>query len=186
MYSQTFFRTNGLFRSILPRSGGCINECLALFSMQSPLVLLRPKCSGRSLSARLALSLVLWAAAIANGAIPGVPSGTTPGTTGSPGPTQASSTVSLSWSTVSGATYYDIGVRDVVTNALVLSTTTTNGSYTVALTANSQYRWNVAACNTSGALPRGSVPPNSCWKTSSDVIGAPSRTRVPSLLPSRD
>ncbi|MHB9101095.1 MAG: Ig domain-containing protein [Sulfuricella sp.] len=78
------------------------------------------------------------------------PSSPSPGSTSSPGPTQASSTVGLSWGGVSGATYYDFGVRDMVSNALVVNTTTTGTSYSASLAAGGQYRWNVAACNASG------------------------------------
>ncbi len=83
-------------------------------------------------------------------AIPATPTGTSPGSTSSPGPTQSSSTVGLSWGAVSGATSYGLGVRDMVSGALVVSTTTTGTSYTASLTAGGQYRWNVAACNTTG------------------------------------
>jgi hypothetical protein len=82
--------------------------------------------------------------------IPATPSSPSPGSTSSPGPTQASSTVGLSWGGVSGATYYDLGVRDIAANVLVVNTTTTGTSYTASLTAGKQYRWNVAACNTAG------------------------------------
>jgi len=41
--------------------------------------------------------------------IPATPTNTSPGTTSSPGPVTSSSTVSLSWSAVSGATYYGVG-----------------------------------------------------------------------------
>ena len=82
--------------------------------------------------------------------IPSTPTGTSPGSTSSPGPTQSSSTVTLSWGAVSGVNYYDLGVRDMETNNLVVNTTTTGTSYTASLTAGHQYRWNVAACNSAG------------------------------------
>jgi hypothetical protein len=82
--------------------------------------------------------------------VPSVPSNTNPGSTSSPGSTTSSSTVTLSWSASSGATYYDLGVRDMITNQLVVDTTTTGTSYTVSLSAGRQYRWNVAACNSAG------------------------------------
>jgi len=50
-------------------------------------------------------------------AAPTTPTGTSPGSTSSPGPTQSSGTVTLSWGGVSRATYYDLGVRDMSTNS---------------------------------------------------------------------
>ncbi len=82
--------------------------------------------------------------------IPATPTNPVPGTASSPGPIQASSTVTMSWSASPGATYYDIGVRDIATGALVVDTTTANASYTTALTAGKTYRWNVAAGNATG------------------------------------
>jgi len=58
--------------------------------------------------------------------------------------------VTLSWGASSGATYYDLGVRDIATGALVVNTTVTGTSYTASLSAGKQYRWNVAACNSAG------------------------------------
>ena len=81
---------------------------------------------------------------------PSTPTGTSPGSTSSPGPTQSSNTVTLSWDSVSGATYYDLGVRDMDTNTLVVDTTTSSTSYTATLSSGKQYRWNVAACNSAG------------------------------------
>jgi uncharacterized protein YegP (UPF0339 family) len=82
--------------------------------------------------------------------IPAMPTGTSPGTTSGPGPTQSGSTVSVSWSASSGATYYSLGVRNMSTNVLVINTTTTSTSYSASLTSGGQFRWNVAACNTAG------------------------------------
>jgi hypothetical protein len=84
------------------------------------------------------------------GVAPATPTSPSPGTTSSPGPTQSSSTVTLSWNASSGATYYEVGVRDIATNTLVVDTTTTSASYTASLTAGKAYRWNVAAGNTAG------------------------------------
>ena len=78
------------------------------------------------------------------------PTGATPGSISSPGPTQSSSTVGLSWGAVSGATYYSLGVTDMATGTLVVDTTTNGTSYTASLTVGRQYRWNVAAYNTAG------------------------------------
>ncbi len=82
--------------------------------------------------------------------IPAMPTNTSPGSLSSPGPVQSSTTVQLSWSAVSGATSYSLGVRDMVTNQLVVDTTTGSSTYTVALSSGKRYRWNVAACNANG------------------------------------
>src|SRR6185369_16713137 len=82
--------------------------------------------------------------------IPAMPTNPSPGSTGSPGPTMGSTTVTLSWSGSSGATTYSLGVRDMISNQLVVDTSTSGTSYTVSLSAGGQYRWNVAACNTAG------------------------------------
>ncbi|MBZ0089032.1 MAG: hypothetical protein K8H90_01505, partial [Thermoanaerobaculia bacterium] len=83
-------------------------------------------------------------------AVPGVPGSPTPGTTSSPGPTLSSTSVALDWSSSSGATYYDLGVRDTATNQLVVDTQVTSSAYTANLSAGKAYRWNVAACNAAG------------------------------------
>jgi uncharacterized protein (TIGR03437 family) len=83
--------------------------------------------------------------------IPAMPTNTSPGTTASPGPTLASSSVTVSWAGSTGATYYGLGVRDIASGTLVVNTNVTSGtSYTASLTAGKQYRWNVNACNTAG------------------------------------
>ncbi len=82
--------------------------------------------------------------------VPATPTNPTPGSTTSPGPTLTSTTVTLSWSASAGATYYDLGVRDMSTNVLVVDATTPNTTYTVTLEAGKTYRWNVAAVNSAG------------------------------------
>ncbi|MEC4685371.1 MAG: carboxypeptidase regulatory-like domain-containing protein, partial [Nitrospirota bacterium] len=82
--------------------------------------------------------------------IPPTPTNTSPGTTSSPGPITSSSTVSLSWSAVNGATYYSLGVRDIATGVLIVDTSVSGSSYSASLEAGRQYRWNVAACNSAG------------------------------------
>ncbi len=97
---------------------------------------------------------LVGAALMATGAvhaqIPAVPGSPTPGSTSSPGPTTSSSTVALDWSNSSGATYYDLGVRDMATNQLVVDTQVSNSAFTANLSPGKPYRWNVAACNSSG------------------------------------
>lgn len=78
---------------------------------------------------------------------PSIPTGLSPGSTLTPGPLLSSTTVQIGWNAVSGATYYDFGIRDMQTGTLVVDTTTTGTSYTRTLTAGRTYRWNVRACN---------------------------------------
>jgi len=93
-----------------------------------------------------------WVAAEAglSSIAPTTPASPTPGTTTSPGPTTTSASVVLSWSAIRGATYYDLGVRDIASGTLVVNTTTTSTSYTASLTAGKQYRWDVAAGDSAG------------------------------------
>jgi len=82
--------------------------------------------------------------------VPPTPTNPSPGSTSSPGPVLASTTVTFSWTASSGATYYDLGVRDVASGTLVVNVQPTGTSYTATLSPGKQYRWNVAACNTAG------------------------------------
>src|SRR6185369_8322326 len=82
--------------------------------------------------------------------VPATPTGTTPGSTTSPGPTTSGATVGLGWNAVTGATYYSFGVTDIAAGVLVIDTTSTGTSYSASLSAGKKYRWNVAACNASG------------------------------------
>lgn len=82
--------------------------------------------------------------------IPSMPTGTNPGSTRSPGPILSSRTVTLDWNSVSGATYYEVGVKDIASGTLVVDDQTTSSKYTVTLAAGREYRWDVAAGNSSG------------------------------------
>jgi fibronectin type 3 domain-containing protein len=124
--------------------------------------------------------------------VPSKPTGTSPGSTSSPGPTMSSSTVTMSWNSSSGATYYDFGVRDMNTNQLVVDTTTTNTSYTASLSAGTPYRWNVAACNSAGCssfttllyfqTPGGSSVPSKPTGTSPGSTSSPGPTMSSSTV----
>jgi len=61
-------------------------------------------------------------------------------------------TPTLIWNSVSGATSYNFGVRDVDTGSLVVDVDGhTSTSYTTSsLTPGHKYRWNVQACNSAG------------------------------------
>ncbi|MBX3740541.1 MAG: C39 family peptidase [Akkermansiaceae bacterium] len=78
---------------------------------------------------------------------PGSPS---PGNTSGPGPILPGTSVTLTWSSSSGASYYDLGLTDIATGNLVVDTTTTSTSRTVNLQPGKAYRWNVAAGNSAG------------------------------------
>jgi hypothetical protein len=88
----------------------------------------------------------------------GIPANTRPGTTTPVGPTQPSRTVTLNWDAVSGATGYGVGVRDEGTKQLVVSTTVSTNSYTAALSAGRQYRWNVTSCLNGQCLSNYTTP----------------------------
>ncbi len=83
-------------------------------------------------------------------AAPPTPTNPSPGSLSSPGPTTPSSSVTLSWSASSGATYYGVAVRDIATSVLVVDINVSGTSYTANLSAGKQYRWNVNACNGTG------------------------------------
>src|SRR4051812_37750830 len=80
-------------------------------------------------------------------AAPPIPTNPSPGSLTSPGPTTASTSVTLSWSASSGATSYGVAVRDIASGLLVVDTTVGGLSYPASLSAGKQYRWNVNACN---------------------------------------
>ena len=82
--------------------------------------------------------------------MPTIPTGLTPGSPSSPGPTVASTSVALSWTASIGATSYGVFVKDLSTNTLVVDTTTNTNSYTASLSANKPYAWNLNACNGGG------------------------------------
>jgi hypothetical protein len=84
--------------------------------------------------------------------IPAVPVPTSPGTLSQASePTLSSSTVTLSWSASSGATSYEVAVRDLNTNQLVVDQTVSGTSYTASLSPGGSYRWNVDAIDSAGA-----------------------------------
>ena len=85
-------------------------------------------------------------------ALPEVPTGVSPGDAVAPGSILASNTVTLSWAPAAGATYYDLGVRDLETGLLVVDTVTTARQFTFSADTDKPYRWNVAACNALGCV----------------------------------
>ncbi|MBI3676241.1 MAG: hypothetical protein HY243_06450 [Proteobacteria bacterium] len=61
----------------------------------------------------------------ATASIPSMPTSTSPGST-SPGPMMSGTSVSFSWSAVSGAKYYEFGISDTVSGKLVVDTQTSS------------------------------------------------------------
>lgn len=73
-----------------------------------------------------------------------------PGSSSAPGTTLNTTTPTLSWNAVSGATNYGVYIKDIATNALVVDNNcaTSATSYTVPagiLANNKQYKWNIQA-----------------------------------------
>lgn len=83
-------------------------------------------------------------------ALPATPTGPAPGSTTAPGPTQSSTSVGLSWASVSGATSYSVVVTDRTTSTTAVSTSVSGTSYSASLTASHSYSWVVSACNAAG------------------------------------
>src|ERR1017187_5228074 len=106
--------------------------------------------SRRKLWAFLSLLLFLFVSLPMAQAAPATPTSTSPGSTSSPGPVQSSSTVTLSWGASTGATSYELAVRDIASGSLVIDTTTSFTSYSASLSAGKTYRWDVAAINSTG------------------------------------
>ncbi|WP_201245704.1 DUF1566 domain-containing protein [Halochromatium salexigens] len=100
--------------------------------------------------------------------LPLSPANTQPGTEKDPGPILSSTTVTLNWSGSSGANYYEVGVRDMTSNLLVVNITTTTTSLPVNLSPDRNYRWNVAACNSVGCS---SYTPRLYFQTPNAIAG---------------
>jgi hypothetical protein len=102
---------------------------------------------GNTSSCSGSVSVVIQAAAVS---IPATPTGAIPGTLSGPGPVTLTSTVNMSWNTVSGALDYTLIVIDVTNNTQPLNIRLPGNTYTMSLTAGHQYRWHLTACNTAG------------------------------------
>ena len=79
-----------------------------------------------------------------------VPTGLYPGSYSSPGTQIAGSVVTLQWNSVTGASEYDLGVRDMASGHLVIDRRLPTNSLELPLAPDRTYRWNVSACNTLG------------------------------------
>jgi len=84
------------------------------------------------------------------GTMPDMPADTWPGSPEGPGVMFDAATVTMNWSAVTGATEYAVSVRDMMSRELVIDTTTTRTTHSVALPSAGVFRWNVAACNSTG------------------------------------
>lgn len=82
--------------------------------------------------------------------MPDMPADTWPGSPEGPGVMFDAATVTMNWSAVTGATEYAVSVRDMMSRELVIDTTTTRTTHSVALPSAGVFRWNVAACNSTG------------------------------------
>ena len=75
-----------------------------------------------------------------------------------PGPVLISNNVTFTWSAVSGAAYYDIGLRDITNGAdgplFPIDPIAGKTSYPLLLDANHRYKWDVAACNAANECVR--------------------------------
>jgi hypothetical protein len=84
-------------------------------------------------------------------AIPAVPVPTSPGNLSQASePTLSSSTVTLSWNAVSGATSYEVAVKDLATNQFVVDQFVSGTSYQASLSSGGSYVWNVDAIDSAG------------------------------------
>ena len=102
---------------------------------------------------------------------PPVPGNPSPGSGTGPGSSASGATVQLEWRTATGAVEYDLGVRDMTTNQLVVDRRVGDTSFRARLEPGRAYRWNVRACNAAGCsaftaplyfrTPGGEPPPPS-------------------------
>src|SRR5690348_10055005 len=76
------------------------------------------------------------------------------------GATLSGTSVTLSWSVVSGAGAYSVGLRDLNTNVLASIPLVTGTSVTWSVTAGHSYRWDVASCTSFSSGDNTSNCPN--------------------------
>lgn len=69
-----------------------------------------------------------------------------PGRSYNPGTVIMGQSVTIAWGGVSGASYYDFGIRDMTENRLVVDKQAQTTSFSTPLQAGHTYRWNVRAC----------------------------------------
>jgi hypothetical protein len=82
---------------------------------------------------------------------PAVPTGLSPGSTSSPGPTVTTLTPTLSWSASNGATGYSVAVSQLNGGVVCAQNVTTNSASCPAFQNGSTYFWTVSASNSAGS-----------------------------------
>jgi murein DD-endopeptidase MepM/ murein hydrolase activator NlpD len=82
--------------------------------------------------------------------IPSTPRNTLPGRSSEPGTQLSGSSVTISWSTVRGATEYDLSVRDMTDKKSLPIDRQTRTFHIVRVKPGHTYRWSVKACNAAG------------------------------------
>lgn len=84
------------------------------------------------------------------GNIPSTPRNTLPGGASEPGTRLPGSSVTISWSSVRGATEYDLSVRDMIDKQSLPVERLSRTYHIVRVKPGHTYRWNVKACNQAG------------------------------------
>lgn len=82
--------------------------------------------------------------------IPSTPRNTLPGRSSEPGTQLSGLSVTISWSTVRGATEYDLTVRDMTDKKSLPINRLTRTFHIVKVKPGHTYRWSVKACNAAG------------------------------------
>jgi hypothetical protein len=83
--------------------------------------------------------------------VPPTPTGLSPGTTSSPGPTVTTLTPTLSWNTSTGATAYSVAVSQLNGGVVCSQNVATNSASCPAFQNGSTYFWTVSASNSAGS-----------------------------------
>jgi len=83
--------------------------------------------------------------------IPSVPTGLTPGSTSSPGPTITTLTPTLTWNASPGATSYQVAVSKLGGGSVCGQNVTTNSVSCAPFQSGSTYLWTVSASNSAGS-----------------------------------
>jgi murein DD-endopeptidase MepM/ murein hydrolase activator NlpD len=86
----------------------------------------------------------------ATAGIPAKPRNTLPGKPDEPGARMTGSSVTINWSTVRGATEYDLSVRDVTDKKSLSIDRVARAFHIVRVKSGHTYRWSVKACNAAG------------------------------------
>ena len=82
--------------------------------------------------------------------IPSTPRNTLPGRSSEPGTRLSGSSVTISWSSIRGATEYDLSVRDMTDKKSLPIDRLSRTYHIVRVRPGHTYRWSVKACNAAG------------------------------------